>query len=180
MLSSAQCGSGRNGYSLTIPQAHSVFLRQRNAFRSGVPRNGSSSAAFRVTGMPCLLPDYRKSQAILEPRMSGRAFTGISGTSESRGNGMRQPRRARPPAALPPGAAPPPVGGGTADLDAYIAKILDAAPPLTPAQRDQLALILRRSRPPRTAPAPPNPQPPGPARPGPDALAPKGPNEAPR
>ena len=74
---------------------------------------------------------------------------------------MRQPRRARPPAAPPPEAAPPPAGGGTADLDAYIAKILDAAPPLTPAQRDQLALILRRSRPPCPAQATPQPQPPG-------------------
>ena len=92
---------------------------------------------------------------------------------------MQQARRAQPPAP-PRDAAPPAAGSGTGDLDAHIAKLLDDAPPLTSAQRDQLALILRRSRPPRTAPAPPNPQPPGPARPGPDALAPKGPNEAPR
>ncbi len=87
---------------------------------------------------------------------------------------MRQPRRAQPP------AAPPPAGGGTADLDAYIAKILDAAPPLTPGQRDQLALILRRHRPPCPAQAPPQPLPPGPALPRPGRPRREGPNEDPR
>jgi hypothetical protein len=33
-----------------------------------------------------------------------------------------------------------------ADLDAYIARLLDAAPPLTGEQRDTLALLLRRPR----------------------------------
>jgi hypothetical protein len=46
-------------------------------------RSGSPSAAFRVAGMACLVPDYRKSQAILEPRMPRRAFTGISGTGKA-------------------------------------------------------------------------------------------------
>ena len=59
---------------------------------------------------------------------------------------MQQPRRARPPAPLRDGA-PPAAGSGTADLDAYIARLLDDAPPLTSAQRDQLALILNRPRP---------------------------------
>jgi len=57
---------------------------------------------------------------------------------------MQQPRRARPPA--PPPDAAPAAGSGTGDLDAHIAKLLDNAPPLTSAQRDQLALILRRPR----------------------------------
>jgi hypothetical protein len=59
---------------------------------------------------------------------------------------MQQARRARPPAP-PPDTALPPAGSGTADLDAHIARLLDAAPPLTRVQRDQLALILRRPRP---------------------------------
>ncbi len=33
--------------------------------------------------------------------------------------------------------------GHEADLDAYIARLVDAAPPLTGEQRDTLALILR-------------------------------------
>jgi len=53
---------------------------------------------------------------------------------------MQQPRRARPPAPSL-GAAPPAAGSGTGDLDAHIARLLDAAPPLTRMQRDQLALI---------------------------------------
>jgi len=69
---------------------------------------------------------------------------------------MQQPRRARPPAPSL-GAAPPATGSGTGDLDAHIARLLDAAPPLTSAQRDQLALILRRPRPPRRPPDQPNP-----------------------
>ena len=36
--------------------------------------------------------------------------------------------------------------GQNADLDAYIARMLDAAPPLTGEQRDVLALLLRRPR----------------------------------
>lgn len=36
--------------------------------------------------------------------------------------------------------------GQDADLDAYIARLLDAAPPLTGEQRDVLALLLRRPR----------------------------------
>lgn len=35
-------------------------------------------------------------------------------------------------------------GGQEADLDAYIARLLDAAPPLTGEQRDMLALLLLR------------------------------------
>ena len=79
---------------------------------------------------------------------------------------MQQPRRARPPAP-PRDAAPPAAGSGTADLDAHIARLLDDAPPLTSAQRDQLALILRRPRLPRHTQAPHQPQPrdPAPAQP---------------
>jgi len=36
--------------------------------------------------------------------------------------------------------------GPQTDLDAYIARLLDDAPPLTSAQRDTLALILRPAR----------------------------------
>jgi hypothetical protein len=36
--------------------------------------------------------------------------------------------------------------GQEADLDAYIARLLDAAPPLSGEQRDMLALLLRRPR----------------------------------
>lgn len=75
---------------------------------------------------------------------------------------MQQPRRARPPAP-PRDAAPPDAGSGRGDLDAHIARLLDDAPPLTSAQRDQLALILRRPRPPRHTQAPRQPQPSGPA-----------------
>jgi len=81
-----------------------------------------------------------------------------------------QQRRARPPAP-PRDTAPPAAGSGTGDLDAHIARLLDDAPPLTSAQRDQLALILRRPRLPRRAqtarqPQPPEPAPAQPARPG--------------
>jgi hypothetical protein len=83
---------------------------------------------------------------------------------------MQQPRRARPPAP-PRDAAPLAVGSGTGDLDTHIARLLDDAPPLTSAQRDQLALILRRPRLPRHTqpprqPQPPEPAPAQPARPG--------------
>jgi len=83
---------------------------------------------------------------------------------------MQQPRRARPPAP-PRDAAPPAAGSGTGDLDAHIARLLDEAPPLTRAQRDQLALILRRPRlPPRAQalhqPQPRDPAPAQSARPG--------------
>jgi hypothetical protein len=37
-------------------------------------------------------------------------------------------------------------GGQDADLDAYIARLIDAAPSLTGEQRDTLALLLRRPR----------------------------------
>jgi hypothetical protein len=37
-------------------------------------------------------------------------------------------------------------GGREADLDAYIAGLLDAAPPLSGEQHDMLALLLRRPR----------------------------------
>ena len=61
----------------------------------------------------------------------------------------RQPpasRRCLPPATTtreeqPPGAGP---AGPGADLDTHIAGLVADAPPLTSAQRDQLALILRR------------------------------------
>jgi len=36
--------------------------------------------------------------------------------------------------------------GQEADLDAYIARLIDSAPPLTSEQRDTLALLLRRPR----------------------------------
>jgi hypothetical protein len=36
--------------------------------------------------------------------------------------------------------------GQETDLDAYIARLLDAAPPLSGEQRDMLALLLRRPR----------------------------------
>ena len=36
--------------------------------------------------------------------------------------------------------------GQAADLDAYIVRLVDAAPPLTGEQRDRLALLLRRPR----------------------------------
>ena len=39
-----------------------------------------------------------------------------------------------------------PADGQVADLDAYIARLLDAAPLLTGEQRDTLALLLRRPR----------------------------------
>ena len=40
----------------------------------------------------------------------------------------------------------PAADGQDVDLDAYIARLLDAAPPLTGEQRDTLALLLRRPR----------------------------------
>jgi hypothetical protein len=40
-----------------------------------------------------------------------------------------------------------PAVGPEADLDAYIARLVDQAPPLSSEQRDTLALILRRSCP---------------------------------
>jgi len=49
---------------------------------------------------------------------------------------------------------------GEAGLDAYIARLVDQAPPLTSEQRDTLALILRR---PHRTPG----QPPGPRTPDP-------------
>jgi hypothetical protein len=75
---------------------------------------------------------------------------------------MQQPRRAQPPAP-PRDAEPTAAGSGTGDLDAHIAQLLDDAPPLTSAQRDQLALILRRPRPLRHTQPPRQPQPPDPA-----------------
>jgi hypothetical protein len=65
-----------------------------------------------------------------------------------------QPSASRPgrpaPAQHPPGACTcgdaHPADGCTADLDRYIARLVDAAPPLTSEQRDQLALILRVQR----------------------------------
>jgi hypothetical protein len=79
---------------------------------------------------------------------------------------MQQARRAQPPAP-PRDAAPPAAGSGTEDLDAHITRLIDDAPPLTSAQRDQLALILRRPSPPRHTQAPRQPQPrdPAPAQP---------------
>jgi hypothetical protein len=54
----------------------------------------------------------------------------------------------RPPAQAGHGSngdSPPHLGAET-DLDAYIRKLVDAAPPLTAEQRDTLALLLRRPR----------------------------------
>jgi len=45
----------------------------------------------------------------------------------------------------------PPHPCGEADLDAYIQRLVDTAPPLTAEQRDTLALLLRRPRPQITA-----------------------------
>jgi hypothetical protein len=39
-----------------------------------------------------------------------------------------------------------PQSSGEAGLDAYIQRLVDAAPPLTPEQRDTLALLLLRPR----------------------------------
>lgn len=47
-----------------------------------------------------------------------------------------------------------PAVGPEAGLDAYIARLVDQAPPLTSEQRDTLALILRRPRTPARPPAP--------------------------
>jgi hypothetical protein len=62
----------------------------------------------------------------------------------------RQPPASRrcPPPATGTGEEQPPGDGQTgaeADLDAHIARLVADAPSLTSAQRDQLALILRRS-----------------------------------
>jgi hypothetical protein len=62
----------------------------------------------------------------------------------------RQPpasRRCPPPATGTREEQPPRDGqtGPEAELDAHIARLVADAPPLTSAQRDQLALILRRS-----------------------------------
>jgi hypothetical protein len=57
-----------------------------------------------------------------------------------------RPARSSPPSAAKPGRQRPDghaANGHEADLDAYIAKMLDDAPPLTSEQRDNLALILR-------------------------------------
>ncbi len=35
------------------------------------------------------------------------------------------------------------VHSGVADIDAYVRRIVEAAPPLTPEQRDRLAVLLR-------------------------------------
>jgi len=66
----------------------------------------------------------------------------------------RQPPATRscpPPATGTREEQPPGNGqsGPEADLDAHIARLVADAPPLTSAQRDQLALILRRSAAPR-------------------------------
>ena len=62
-------------------------------------------------------------------------------------------RRCPPPATgnreeQSPGDGP---AGSGADLDAHIARLAADAPPLTSAQRDQLALILHRKAAPRAA-----------------------------
>jgi hypothetical protein len=67
----------------------------------------------------------------------------------------RQPpasRRCPPPATGTREEQPPGDGqtGPGADLDAHIARLVADAPPLTSEQRDQLALILRRSAAPGT------------------------------
>ena len=55
-----------------------------------------------------------------------------------------------PPVPRPREAGPdedrPAADGQETNLDAYIARLLDAAPPLTGEQRDTLALLLRRPR----------------------------------
>lgn len=52
--------------------------------------------------------------------------------------------RATPTPRCPDGNA---TVGREADLDAYVAKMVDGAPPLTSEQRDLLALLLRSQRP---------------------------------
>jgi len=53
MLSSAQCGSGMNSYSVTIPQALSALLRRRIIIRRGAPfRSAIRSAPDRRTAIP--------------------------------------------------------------------------------------------------------------------------------
>jgi hypothetical protein len=52
--------------------------------------------------------------------------------------------RAMPTPRCPDGNA---AVGHEADLDAYVAKMVDGAPPLTSEQRDLLALLLRGQRP---------------------------------
>ena len=72
-----------------------------------------------------------------------------------RGTGMtRRAARQPPPARQAPSAAGQPArcedagpqGDPGSDLDAYIAELVAAAPPLTSEQRDRLALILRVPR----------------------------------
>ncbi len=68
-------------------------------------------------------------------------------------NQITQPRPARsgPPPATPDQHDEPcdrdghPAAGPQAGLDAYIARLVDQAPPLSSEQRDTLALILRRT-----------------------------------
>jgi hypothetical protein len=53
MPSSAQCGSGMNGYSVTIPQALSAFLRRRIIIRrSATERSAIRSAPERRSAIP--------------------------------------------------------------------------------------------------------------------------------
>lgn len=66
---------------------------------------------------------------------------------------MREPQPGDPPGTRAPRPSTPerqdqaarPASADTADLDAYIKRMLDDAPPLTAAQRDRLALLLRRN-----------------------------------
>ena len=59
MLSSAQCGSGMNSYSVTIPQERSALLRRRIIIRPGAPfRIALRSVPERRNAIPDD-PDYR-------------------------------------------------------------------------------------------------------------------------
>jgi hypothetical protein len=77
-----------------------------------------------------------------------------------------RPARSGPPPAAPDQHDEPcdrgghPAAGPEAGLDAYIARLVDQAPPLSREQRDTLALILRRPH--RTPARPPGAQPPDP------------------
>ncbi|MBV9448675.1 MAG: hypothetical protein JO345_22535 [Streptosporangiaceae bacterium] len=59
--------------------------------------------------------------------------------------GMTSRPGTRPAARAGHGGSPPHLDED-ADLDAYIQRLVDAAPPLTAEQRDTLALLLRRPR----------------------------------
>jgi hypothetical protein len=83
--------------------------------------------------------------------MGNRKRTGQDGTTTTERSANNVSVISPEPPATPPGqhgngsgSSSPRCNG--ADLDAYIRHLADAAPPLTDAQRDTLALLLRRPR----------------------------------